>query len=207
MVMEKSVPRAAIRRSSDGRSFYPKIKHKFNANTSPEFSDYNPNSSTGTATALLIPHNGPILYVRNPASVYHDASSFSTGTFDPSTHSQDDDTEYGIRYEKTLHVHSTDSVESDTLSPLLISSFPIPRVNGMTVTNKIVPLRLGFRNSGSQTREYNLTKMALPGIREHRIWRDEMGGPFIEVITIAIVLGTSLCVFLRYVLFGRCCTN
>ena len=41
-----------------------------------------------------------------------------------------------------------------------------------------------FKEIGSQTNDYDLTKMALTGRQEHKIWRDEVGGPFIEVITI-----------------------
>ena len=37
---------------------------------------------------------------------------------------------------------------------------------------------------GSQTNDYDLTKMALSGRHEHKVWRDEVGGPFLEVIII-----------------------
>lgn len=39
---------------------------------------------------------------------------------------------------------------------------------------------------GSQTNDYDLKRMALSGKKEHKIWRDEVGGPFIEVTFIIL---------------------
>ena len=38
-----------------------------------------------------------------------------------------------------------------------------------------------------QTKEYDLAKKHLPGIKEHKMWRDETGGPFIEVRFVSLI--------------------
>jgi hypothetical protein len=46
--------------------------------------------------------------------------------------------------------------------------------------DEILPKK-GYRHEESQTRRYNLMKVYLPGIKEHKIWRNEKGDPFVEV--------------------------
>lgn len=145
--MEQPTLRPSLR-INDGRGFYPKIKQKFNLNTAPEFSDYNPNSSTGATTSILIPQRGPITFERSPVNSHSDANSFSSRSIDAASRSQSDDPmECGIRYKKTLHSQSVEAVDSDVLGPFLISSFPLPRVNGMAVTNTNPHQRNAARNN------------------------------------------------------------
>jgi hypothetical protein len=45
---------------------------------------------------------------------------------------------------------------------------------------EILPIK-GHRHEESQTRRYNLMKVYLPGVKEHKIWKKEKGDPFVEV--------------------------
>jgi hypothetical protein len=82
--------------------------------------------------------------------------------------------DYGIRYEKTLH---RDTQSEHCTEPVLITSFPLPRVKGIGYAPK-----LGFRNASTQTRSNDLTKVFFDRVPDLRAWHSEIGVPFIEVL-------------------------
>lgn len=169
-----------VQRSRKIVGFYPKLKHR--SKPSQSAYDYDPYSSTDSTTCLLIPDEGPIRYVPPPLLLNQDKSS----NIDFLDVEIDDHADYGIKHEQTLLTNESDQYEGPKNGHVLISSFPLPRVNGITAA-PIVAVRYGFRNASTQTRPFNLMKEYLPGIAEHKIWRSQKGDPFIEV---------TLCIFL-----------
>lgn len=158
--------------------FLPKIKIKQRINYNnlqSNHNNYDPNSST----SLLIPHNGPIVY-KPPLKSTNIPITESHNSYQQT----DEDDDYGIKFEETLHISHAKLIENNTAGPQLLTSFPLPRVNGVITVVRVAPPKLGYKNAGTQTKKHNLLKEYLPSIKDHRRWRSEVGDPFIEVIVI-----------------------
>ena len=156
-------------RPIEDRSFYPKIKQKFNQNISPDFSDYNPNSGTGNVIYIQTRKRNPKQNIRSNISSYNNTLSSSTGSVDlrsfdsPVKNSQ---IHLENRIEKAFYPKSLDSANAVTVSPFLISSIALPKVNGQIVSSRSFPHR-------SIARKARSLPILLPGI---------LGGSSIEVI-------------------------
>jgi hypothetical protein len=160
----------------EGKSFFPKIRQKHRPIMAQKFRDLRHLQITsGGAGNEIMSSCQP----RSPIDELISSTSIRNAIL---IHDSVDAVGNGIRHEKTLHCsNSHDPNDPDSSGPLLISSFPLPRVNGLPpILDLIGPHHIN-KDSGTQTKDYDLTKMHLPDITEHRAWRDKVGSPFIEV--------------------------
>ena len=168
-------------REMEGRSFFPKIRQKHKPITARKFGDQrHPQINTGEA-------GNEIVSLRQPWSPINELISSTSTKCTLRVDDCVDAVGNGIRHENTLHCpKSHDPNDPDSNGPLLISSFPLPRVNGLAPILELIGPHHINKDSGTQTKDYDLTKMHLPDITEHRAWRDKVGSPFIEVGLTAI---------------------
>lgn len=163
-------------RESEGRSFLPKMRQKHNTIKAQTFGDHRHLKITSGGAG------NEIMSLRQPRSILDELISSSSTKNTIRVNDSIDAAGNVIRHENTLHCpKSHDPNDPDSNGPLLISSFPLPRVNGLAPILELIGPHHTNRDSGTQTKDYDLTKIHLPDITEHRVWREKVGGPFIEV--------------------------
>ena len=140
----------------------------------PPAREYDPDSSAYSNSSTLAPDYGSVGHGYVPPRKFNGEGPVSHGQhyiFGKSSDAAE------VRNEKVI---------SDSLSPTRVptresfkpSSLPLIPV---ITDEEDVPPKFGMKDADTQTKSFNMMKIYLPGIKEHRQWKAEKADPFLEV--------------------------